>query len=279
MRNFLSSERHKCLHLDDRVVKKVSKTNFGGITNKAICWGISAMLGISPMVGIWGAPHAPKSDATAIRENARAPIRKTQAIWGANPKPPISPMACIWELPKPQGVYGECPMPPSQTLPLFGRMPEPQSGRRKLFGSPQAPYLRWRVFGSCPSPRVFMGSAPCPQDRTLPLFGVPRSALPLRSAKNPTRDASYLGSQPQAPNISDGVYLGVAQAPRCIWGAPHTSNVRRCSYSGECPNPNQEDASSLGVPKPHIIFFHSFIFLFFQCYRTSTGTPRRSSDN
>ena len=132
MRNFLSSERHKCLHLDDRVVKKVSKTNFGGLTNKAICWGISAMLGISPMVGIWGVPHAPKSDAA-----------------------------------------------------LFGRMPEPQSGRRKLFGSPQA------------------------------------------------------------PNISDGVYLGVAQAPGCIWGAPHAPKAETLRY--------------LGGPKPHIIFFNFFI--------------------
>ena len=194
MRNFLSSERHKCSHLDDRVVKKVSKTNFGGITNKAICWGISAMPGISPMVGIWGAPHAPKSDATAIRENARTPIRKTQAVWES--PSPISPMVWIWEN---------------------------------------------------------------------------------------------------------------AQAPGCIWGVPHTSNVRRCRYSGECPNPNQEDASCLGVPKPHIsdgvylgvaqapgclwgaphapdIIFHFSLFILhstflFSCYRTSIGTPWRSSDN
>ena len=52
----------------------------------------------------------PMSDAAAIR--GAEPNEKTQAIWGANPKPPISPMACIWELPKPQGVYGESPMPP-----------------------------------------------------------------------------------------------------------------------------------------------------------------------
>ena len=91
------------------------------------------------------------------------PIRKTQAVWES--PSPISPMVCIWELPKPRGVYGERPMPPRQTLPLFGRMPEPQSEGRKLFGSPQAPYLRWCVFGRCPSPEVFMGSTPCPQDR------------------------------------------------------------------------------------------------------------------
>ena len=136
--------------------------SFGGITNKAICWGISAMLGISPMVGIWGAPHAPKSDAAAIRENTRTPIRRTQAVWGAYPKPPISPMACIWELPKPQGVYGERPMPPSQTLSLFG-VPNP-SGRRKLFGepTPSPQYLRWCVFGRMPKPQGVYGESPMP---------------------------------------------------------------------------------------------------------------------
>ena len=135
MMNFLSSERHKCSHLNDRVVKKVSKTNFGGITNKAICWGISAMLGISPMVGIWGAPHAP---------NVR---------------------------------------------------------RCRYSGSP-----------------------------------------------NPFKDASYLGSQPQAPNISDGMYLGVAQAPRCLWGAPHAPKFRRCRYSGS-PNPSR-GRKLFGEPTP-----------------------------
>ena len=82
------------------------------------------------------------------------------------------------------------------------------------------------------------------------IWGVPHApksdATAIRGAEPNQEDAGYLGSQPQAPNISDGVYLGVAQAPRCIWGAPHTSNVRRCSYSGECPNPNKEDASYLG---------------------------------
>lgn len=51
-------------------------------------------------------------DSAAIRENARTPIRKTQAVWES--PSPISPMECIWELPKPRGVYGERPMPPRQ---------------------------------------------------------------------------------------------------------------------------------------------------------------------
>ena len=239
MRNFLSSERHKCLHLDDRVVKKVSKTNFGGITNKAICWGISAMLSISPMVGIWGAPHAPKSDATAIRENARAPIRKTQAIWGANPKPPISPMACIWELPKPQGVYGECPMPPSQTLPLFGRMPEPQSGRRKLFGSPQAPYLRWRVFGRMPKPRGVYGENPIP-----PKTGRCRYSGEARTPIRKTQ-AVWEFPSPISPMA-------------CIWELPKPQGVY-----GEYPMPPRQDAAAIREnARTPIFIFHFSLFNF-----------------
>ena len=112
MRNFLSSERHKCLLLDDRVVKKVSKTNFGGITNEAICQ-VYLRCWVYLRWRVYGEhPIPPMSDAAAIRENARTLIKRTQAIWGANPKPPISPMACIWEMPKPRGVYGESPMPP-----------------------------------------------------------------------------------------------------------------------------------------------------------------------
>ena len=152
------------------------------------------------------------------------PIRRTQAVWES--PSPISPMACIWELPKPRGVYGERPMPPRQTLPLFGRMPEPQSERRKLFGSPQAPYLRWCVFGRCPSPEVYMGSAPCPQDRRCRYSG---------ECPNPNqKDASYLGVP--KPHISDGVYLGDAQAPRCIWGVPHAPKTDAAAIRGAEPN-------------------------------------------
>ena len=100
------------------------------------------------------------------------PNERTQAIWGAYPKPPISPMACIWELPKPQGVYGERPIPPIS------------------------------------------------------------DAAAIRGVRTQREDASCLGSQPQAPNISDGVYLGVAQAPGCIWGVPHAPKTGRCRYSG-----------------------------------------------
>ena len=116
------------------------------------------------------------------------PNENTQAIWGANPKPPISPMACIWELPKPQGVYGEHPMPPMS------------------------------------------------------------DAAAIRGLRTQREDASYLGSQPQAPSISDGVYLGVAQAPRCIWGVPHAPNVRHCRYSGS-PNPTRR-RKLFGEPTP-----------------------------
>ena len=137
-------------------------------------------LGVAQAPGcIWGVPHAPKSDAAAIRENARTPIRKTQAVWES--PSPISPMACIWELPKPQGVYGERPMPPRQdatairgaALGFAASLCEEPNERRKLFGepTPSPQYLRWRVFGSCPSPEVYMGSTPYLQCQTLQLFG------------------------------------------------------------------------------------------------------------
>ena len=219
------------------------------------------MLGISPMVGIWGAPHAPKSDASAIRSAA------------------LGSAASLCEEP---------------------------NERRRLFGepTPSAQYLRWRVFGSCPSPRVYMGSAPYLQCQTLPLFGVPRSALPLRSARTQRETQAIWGANPKPP-ISpmvciwelpkpQGVYgecpmppmsdaaairgaepnektqavWGASPKPQgCLWGAPHAPKAETLRY--------------LGGPKPHIIFFNFLFFNFslFQCYRTSTGTPRRSSDN
>ena len=270
------------------------------------------MLGISPMVGIWGAPHAPKSDASAIRSAA------------------LGSAASLCEEP---------------------------NERRRLFGepTPSAQYLRWRVFGSCPSPRVYMGSAPYLQCQTLPLFGVPRSALPLRSARTQRETQAIWGANPKPP-ISpmvciwelpkpQGVYgerpmppMSDAAAIRgaetnektqavwganpkppispmvCIWELPKPQGVY-----GECPMPPMSDAAAirgaepnektqavwgaspkpqgclwgaphapkaetlryLGGPKPHIIFFNFLFFNFslFQCYRTSTGTPRRSSDN
>ncbi len=107
-------------------------------------------------------------DATAIRENARTPIRKTQAVWES--PSPISPMVCIWENAQaPRCIWGAPHAPKTGRCRYSGS--RTQSEGRKLFGSPQAPYLRWRVFGSCPSPKVYMGSTPCPQDRTPPLFG------------------------------------------------------------------------------------------------------------
>ena len=86
-----------------------------------------AMLGISPMVCIWGVPHAPKSDATAIRGAA------------------LGSAASLCEEPN-------------------------------------------------------------------------------------QKDASCLGVP--KPHISDGVYLGDAQASGCIWGAPHAPKTGRCRYSG-----------------------------------------------
>ena len=158
--------------------------NFGGITSKLVR-GISPMVCLSAMLG-------------------------------------ISPMVCIWGVPHaPVSVLLRSGEQNPLTLPLFGRMPEPQSERCKLFGSPQAPYLRWCVFGSCPSPGVYMGSTPCPQVRTLPLFGEP----------NPIRRTQAVWESPSP--ISPMVCIWEnAQAPSCIWGVPHAPKTGRCRYSG-----------------------------------------------
>ncbi len=138
------------------------------------------------------------------------------------------------------GVYmGSAPCPQVRRYRYSGS--RTQSEGRKLFGSPQAPYLRWRVFGSCPSPGVYMGSAPCPQDRTLPLFGEP----------NPIKKTQAVWESPSPISPMACIWEN-AQAPRCIWGEPHTPKDRTLPLFGRSPNPNQEDASCLGVPKPHI---------------------------
>ena len=166
------------------------------------------MLGISPMVGIWGAPHAP--NVRRCRYSGCRTQRKTQAIWGANPKPPISPMACIWENAQAPGCIWGAPHTSNVRRCRYSGSPNPTRDASCLGSQPQAPSISDGVYlGECPSPEVFMGSAPCPQDRTLPLFGVP----------NPFKDAGYLGSQPQAPNISDGMYLGECPSPRVYMGS------------------------------------------------------------
>ena len=113
-----------------------------------------------------------------------------------------------------------------------------QSEGRKLFGSPQAPYLRWCVFGSCPSPRVFMGSTPCPQDETLTLFGgMPALGFAASLCEEPqSKDASY--SEGSEPHISDGVYLGEAQAPGCLLGVPHTPKSDAAAIREDARTPN-----------------------------------------
>ena len=136
--------------------------SFGGITNKVICWGISAMLGISPMVGIWGAPHAPKF--RRCRYSGSPNPTRIRRLFG---EPTPSPQYLRWRVfgscPSPRVYMGSTPCPQCQTLPLFGESEPIQ--RRKLFGepTPSPQYLRWRVFGRCPSPKVNMGSAPCPR--------------------------------------------------------------------------------------------------------------------
>ena len=119
---------------------------------------------------IWGVPHAPKTGR--CRYSGSRTQSRRRKLFGS-PQAPYLRWCVFGRMPKPRGVYGEYPMPPRQDAAAIRGNARTQSRRRKLFGSPQAPYLRWCVFGSCPSPKGFMGSTPCPQDKTLPLFGEP----------------------------------------------------------------------------------------------------------
>ena len=138
------------------------------------------------------------------------------------------------------GMYmGSAPCPQVRRYRYSGS--RTQSEGRKLFGSPQAPYLRWRVFGRMPKPQGVYGEYPMP----------PRQdAAAIRGAEPNQKDASCLGVP--KPHISDGVYLGECPSPEVYMGSAPCPQDRRCRYSGECPNPNQKDANCLGVPKPHI---------------------------
>ena len=252
--------------LQNSMHKRKNMKNFGGITNKAICWGISAMLGISPMVGIWGVPHAPKSDAGAIREDARTQ-RKTQAIWGANPKPPISPMACIWENAQAPGCLWGAPHAPNvrrcrysgcrtqrEDASCLGSLPQaPNISDGVYLGVAQAPgciwgvphqYLRWRVFGSCPSPRVYMGSAPCPQDRTLPLFG--------RMPEPQSEGRKLFGEPTPSPQYLRWHVFGRYPSPRVFMGSAPCPQVQTLPLFVE-PEPNERTQAIWGAyPKPPI---------------------------
>ena len=138
---------------------------------------------------------APCPHVSRCRYSGCRTQRETQAIWGANPKPPVSPMACIkppvspmaciWELPKPPISQMVCIWENAQAPRCLWGVPHAPNVRRCRYSgcrthsktqaiwgaNPSPQYLRWHVLGRCPSPRVYMGSAPCPQCQTLPLFG------------------------------------------------------------------------------------------------------------
>ena len=123
MRNFLSSERHKCLHLDDRVVKKVSKTNFGGITNESICQ-VYLRCWVYLRWWVYGErPMPPKSDAIAIR--SAEPNERRKLFGEPTPSPQYLRWCVFGRMPKPRGVYGERPMPPRLRRCAIWEVPSP----------------------------------------------------------------------------------------------------------------------------------------------------------
>ena len=203
------------------------------------------MLCISPMVGIWGAPHAPMTGRCRYSGECPNPNQKDASCLGG-PKPHISDGVYLGVAQAPRMFMGNTPCPqyrdasysgcrthqktqavwesptPISPMACIWELPKP---RGCLWGVPHAPKTgRCRYSGECPNPNQ--------------------------------KDASCLGVP--KPHISDGVYLGVAQAPRRLWGVPHAPKSGRCRYSGECPNPNQKDASCLGSPQAPYLRWYVF---------------------
>ena len=175
-------------------------------------------------------------DATAIRENARTPIRKTQAVWES--PSPISPMVCIWENAQaPRCIWGAPHAPKTGRCRYSGS--RTQSEGRKLFGSPQAPYLRWRVFGRMPKPRGVYGENPIP-----PKTGRCRYSGEARTPIRKTQ-AVWEFPSPISPMA-------------CIWELPKPQGVY-----GEYPMPPRQDAAAIREnARTPIFIFHFSLFNF-----------------
>ena len=141
------------------------------------------------------------------------------------------------------GVYmGRTPCPHVRRCRYSGR-PNP-SGRRKLFGSPQAPYLRWRVFGRKPKPRGVYGEHPMPQDRRCRYSGRP----------NPSGRRKLFGS-PQAPYLRWRVF-GRKPKPRGVYGENPMPPRQTLPLFGE-PNP-AERRKLFGSPQAPYLRCHVF---------------------
>ena len=177
--------------------------------------------------GYMGSAPCPQCrDAAAIRGVRTR--REDAGYLGSQPQAPnISDGVYLGECPSPEVFMGSAPYLRCQTLPLFGESEPIQ--RRKLFGepTPSPQYLRWHVFGRCPSPKVFMGSAPCPQCQTLPLFGVP----------NPYQRRKLFGEPTPSPQYLRWRVFGRMPKPRGVYG--------------ECPIPPMSDAAAIRGVRTH----------------------------
>ena len=126
------------------------------------------------------------------------------------------------------GYMGSAPCPQCRDAAAIRGVRTRREDAGYLGSQPQAPNISDGVYlGECPSPRVYMGSAPCPQDRRCRYSGSP----------NPFKDASYLGSQPQAPNISDGMYLGESPSPSVFMGSAPCPPRQTLPLFGRMPEP------------------------------------------
>ena len=135
------------------------------------------------------------------------------------------------------GYMGSAPCPPSQTLSLFG-VPNPTRDASYLGSQPQAPNISDGVYlGECPSPMVYMGSAPYLQCQTLPLFGVPRSALPLRFAKNPSGRRKLFGEPTPSPQYLRWRVFGSCPSPEVYMGSTPYLQCQTLQLFGRMPEP------------------------------------------
>ena len=133
-------------------------------------------------------------------------------------------------------VYGERPMPPRVRRCAI-RSSEPNSRRCAIWEAP-SPISAMAGIWELPKPQGVYGE--------MPHAPKPDAAAIRENARTPIRKTQAIWGANPKPPISPMVCIWEnAQAPGCIWGAPHAPKAQTLRY--------------LGGPKPHIIFFNFFI--------------------
>ena len=118
-------------------------------------------------------------------------------------------------------------MPPRQDAAAI-RGAEPNQEDASCLGVPKPHISDGAYLGECPSPEVYMGSTPCPQDRTL-----------SGECPNPIKKTQAVWESPSP--ISPMV---------CFWELPKPQGVY-----GEYPMPPRQDAAAIRGAEPNFSFF------------------------